>query len=61
MPSSDVDVGDRLKKALPTDEVQERLVEIDQRVRQLCREHPMAMLFGSLAVGFVIGRIVTRT
>jgi len=60
MPNSEMDV-ERLKNGIPgTEEVQERLVELDQTVRRLCRERPMAMLLGTLAVGFVIGRIVTK-
>jgi hypothetical protein len=59
--ASDMDIEDRIKQRLPqADEVQERLQELDQRVRKLCREHPVAMLVGTLAVGFVVGRIVTR-
>lgn len=41
-------------------EVRANLQKLDQRLRDLCREHPLAVLGGALAAGFVIGRWIAR-
>ena len=45
---------------LPTEEVTARLEHIDERIRDLCREHPLAMLGGAAVIGFLLARIIAR-
>lgn len=39
---------------------QERLAELDQRVRDFVVQHPAAAVFGAITAGFVIGRLLSR-
>ena len=41
-------------------EVSARLEQLDEKVRALCREHPLAMLGGAAVVGYLLARLVSR-
>lgn len=38
----------------------EQLERVDSRFREICREHPFGVLAGAAAVGFVLGRLLSR-
>lgn len=40
--------------------IREGLAELDQRTRSLVREHPVASVLGAVAVGYVVGRVLSR-
>ncbi|MEZ4268302.1 MAG: hypothetical protein R3F39_18210 [Myxococcota bacterium] len=37
-----------------------QIEKADTRFRELCREHPFGVLAGAAAVGFVLGRLLSR-
>jgi len=41
-------------------QLRDSLGELDQRVRSAVREHPFVTLFGALAGGYLIGRLIAR-
>ena len=40
--------------------IREDLAEFDQRARSLIQEHPVASVLGAVAVGYVVGRLLSR-
>ena len=42
------------------DQVREGLQDLDSRVRQTVREHPLLTVFGALIGGYFFGRLVAR-
>lgn len=38
----------------------EKIERADGRFREICREHPFGVLAGAAAVGFVLGRLLSR-
>jgi ElaB/YqjD/DUF883 family membrane-anchored ribosome-binding protein len=42
------------------DEIERRLLDTDRQVRSFVRENPTATVVGAVALGFLIGRMVTR-
>ncbi len=38
----------------------DQLERADSRFREVCREHPFGVLAGAAAVGFVLGRLLSR-
>jgi ElaB/YqjD/DUF883 family membrane-anchored ribosome-binding protein len=41
-------------------DVEEKLRQADSRFRMVCREHPLMVLAGAVAAGFVVGRLASR-
>jgi ElaB/YqjD/DUF883 family membrane-anchored ribosome-binding protein len=39
--------------------MREGLAEMDQRTRSLVREHPIATVLGAVAIGYVVGRLLS--
>ena len=44
----------------PYDEARRRLTTADRQVRQFVVDHPFAAVFGAVAVGYFVGRLVSR-
>ncbi|MEZ4321644.1 MAG: hypothetical protein R3F61_29490 [Myxococcota bacterium] len=40
--------------------VRERVAELDVKARRFIRQNPTTALLGAIAIGFVIGKVVTR-
>jgi ElaB/YqjD/DUF883 family membrane-anchored ribosome-binding protein len=40
--------------------LRETATRVDERVREIVRDHPFAALGGAIAIGFVIGRILSK-
>ncbi len=39
--------------------LREGLAELDQRTRSMVREHPIASVVGAVALGYVVGRLLS--
>lgn len=44
----------------PYDEARRRVADADRQVRQFVVEHPFVAVFGAVAVGYFVGRLVSR-
>ena len=44
----------------PYDEARRRVTTADRQVRQFVVDHPFAAVFGAVAVGYFVGRLVSR-
>ncbi|MCB9729761.1 MAG: hypothetical protein H6744_05655 [Deltaproteobacteria bacterium] len=42
------------------DNAVQQIQQADGRFRELCREHPFAVLAGAAAAGYLLGRILSR-
>jgi hypothetical protein len=66
MPNSeDIQIGGGARRAeelaaTAAQEMRDRFGDLDQKIRRVCRERPLTVLFGAIAAGFIVGRIVAK-
>jgi ElaB/YqjD/DUF883 family membrane-anchored ribosome-binding protein len=50
--------GDARQEAM--EKLRETAMQVDERVRHLVREHPFLAIGGAIAVGYLVGRILSK-